>query len=104
MDAKTATAKHAPGPWDYFVGNANGRGLIRIEQSGTGQHIASMQRGAVSGANARLIAAAPDLLAALEELADAFKGDDGLERAMNIGLDSEILAARAAIAKAKVPA
>lgn len=57
-----------PGPWDYFVGNANGRGLIRIEQQGTGVHIASMPRGVVSEANARLIAAAPDLLAALDAL------------------------------------
>ena len=29
---------------NYFVGNANGRGLIRIEVEGTGEHIASLTR------------------------------------------------------------
>ncbi|HXE09583.1 MAG TPA: hypothetical protein VN612_16895 [Acidobacteriaceae bacterium] len=58
---------HTPGPWTYFVGNANGRGLIRIETAHdakpvAGVHIASMARGGVSKANARLIAAAPLLL------------------------------------------
>ena len=43
-------AEHTP--WDYFVGNANGRGLIRIEVENTGEHIASMPRGAKSEARA----------------------------------------------------
>ena len=64
-----ADVKHTPGPWTYFVGNANGRGLIRVEVCGTasencGHHIASFTRGHENEANARLIAAAPDLLAA----------------------------------------
>jgi hypothetical protein len=50
-----AQAQHSPLPWTYFVGNANGRGLIRIEQEGTGVHVASMPRGAVSEANADYI-------------------------------------------------
>ncbi|TPK42266.1 MULTISPECIES: hypothetical protein [unclassified Mesorhizobium] len=65
-------AKHTPGPWDYFVGNANGRGLVRIETANdapvAGIHIASMVRGTESEANACLIAAAPDMLAALQIL------------------------------------
>jgi hypothetical protein len=44
--------KYAAGQIDYFVGNANGQGLIRIEQHGTGKHIASMPRGASSEADA----------------------------------------------------
>lgn len=49
-------SKHTATPWDYFVGNANGRGLVRIEAASesadAGSHIASMARGAVSEANA----------------------------------------------------
>lgn len=52
---------HTTGPWTYFVGNANGRGLIRIEQEGTGKHIASLVRGDEAEKNAALIAAAPEL-------------------------------------------
>lgn len=42
-----------PGPWDCFVGNANGRGLVRIETANehpveAGKVIATMVRGAVS--------------------------------------------------------
>lgn len=63
---------HTPGPWDFFVGNANGKGLIRIEghcdSPEAGHHIASMPRGDVSEANAQLIAAAPDMLAALQAI------------------------------------
>jgi hypothetical protein len=92
--------KHTPRPWNYFVGDANGRGLIRIEQHNTGEHIASMLRNEASEANARLIAAAPDLLAALQGLlthaciADAAPEDvDEEDRALE-------RAARAAIAEA----
>lgn len=66
------SAKHTPGPWDYFVGNANGRGLIRVETAASaataGVHVASLARGGNSEANARLIAAAPELLEALENM------------------------------------
>jgi hypothetical protein len=43
------------GDLTYFVGNANGRGLIRIEVAGTGEHIASMPRGTASEARAAQI-------------------------------------------------
>ncbi len=88
---------HTGGPWTYFVGNANGRGLIRIEQDGTGVHVASMQRGAISQANARLIAAAPDLLFALQTVmgtCEHGQKEDWVERCA-IG--------RAAISKATSP-
>lgn len=67
--------QHTPGPWDWFVGNSNGRGLIRIERGSeapdAGGHIASLTRGAENEANARLIAAAPELLAVLGLIANA---------------------------------
>lgn len=37
--------KHIPESLAVFVGNANGRGLIRIEEENTGKHIASAPRG-----------------------------------------------------------
>lgn len=92
-------SKHTPGPWDYFVGNANGRGLIRIEGEGTGEHIASMPRGAVSESNARLIAAAPDLLAALEDLVGYAAAEIGIPP--NEAVGGAFKQARAAIAKAR---
>lgn len=80
--------KHTPGPWTY---------------AGTGGHIGSPDRLRVADvnsleidsdtrqANARLIAAAPDLLALAEAVAAHFGGTDAPLGA----------AARAAIAKAK---
>lgn len=66
---------HTALPWNYFVGNANGRGLIRIEVDGShpteaGEHIASMPRGKKSERRAALIVRAvnchEDLVKALE--------------------------------------
>ena len=49
-----AEQKHTPGPWTYFVGNANGRGLIRVEADhdspAAGTHIASLTRDRVEDA------------------------------------------------------
>ena len=81
-------SKHTPGPWS--VGNPTGfRNQISIEPAigcvyGAGDEIA---------ANARLIASAPDMLEALEAIADFAPG---------YGDVCEIIAqrARAAIAKA----
>lgn len=61
-------AKHTLGPWTWFKGNANGKGLIRIESScdarPSGIHISSLTRSPENEANAALIAAAPELLEA----------------------------------------
>jgi hypothetical protein len=61
-----------PGPWTCFIGNANGRGLTRIEAAAdspaAGRHIASLTRGRQQEADARLLAAAPELLDMLELL------------------------------------
>ena len=50
---------HTPTPWDYFKGNANGKGLIRIESGidarPSGVHISSLTRSEENEANAELI-------------------------------------------------
>ena len=60
--------EHSPLPWTYFVGNANGRGLIRIEcglrSTDAGHHIASMPRGPRSAADAKLLTEAVNSSAA----------------------------------------
>ena len=63
-------AKHTPGPWNAFVGEDGGFVISPDDNL----HICLCsrspwpQRGKESGANARLISAAPDLLAALNRL------------------------------------
>lgn len=90
------TTQHTPGPWF-----ANDSLQLFAE---TGQHIASLDsstegfEGGTLYANARLIAAAPDLLAALIAFDDAFshycEGDPDSDEV------SALYQARAAIAKA----
>jgi hypothetical protein len=91
------STKHTPGPWDYFVGNANGRGLIRVETACqapvAGVHITSLARGVQSEADARLIAASPELFDVAKHVRDAI--DEGED----IDLDRVL----AAIAKAEGP-
>ena len=87
-------SKHTPGPWrvvdswnDYMVESQNGEEIIWQD----GPH----NTPTINEANARLIAAAPDLLEALENLADYIDeraGDNECRPLEN---------ARAAIAKAK---
>lgn len=52
---------HSPGLVDCFVGNANGRGLCRLEvangSEGAGEHVASGPRGAVNEARFRRLSA-----------------------------------------------
>jgi hypothetical protein len=54
------------GPWDYFVGNANGRGLVRVEAAissdDAGEHICSFPRGSKGEAHAALLAEAGTVL------------------------------------------
>ena len=69
--------KHTPGPWRYdgdyiyaksiegYVANPN------TEDIQSGRCVSSKDAQAVIDANARLIAAAPDLLEALQEIADS---------------------------------
>ena len=80
-------SKHTPGPW--MVDGTE----IRGEAQHASQRICDMAPG-FSDEDARLIAAAPDLLEALQALTKLYDTDEGC-RAL-----PEYLAARAAIAKA----
>lgn len=70
-------SKHTPGPW---VISNNSAFLIRAGDADTGRHIAQVGPAnyhpsfAVDEPNARLIAAAPDLLEALEKAAAYIEG------------------------------
>jgi len=79
-------SKHTPGPWNLYPNNASDWVVRKMFPDGQESHeIARCQSGMD---NARLIAAAPDLLEALKEIE---------EHTMDLGA---IECARAAIAKA----
>jgi len=86
---ESAMSKHTPGPWTYFVGNANGRGLVRVETARDAPHaglfVCSMHRGAEAEANARLIAAAPDMLDTERRLAAEVGGLRAFEHEVRAG-------------------
>ncbi len=103
-----------PGPWDYVeFGSRRGVGLtcFRVERKAWGAIADTSGWTAQDEANARLIAAAPDLLAALEAMvgfetkAEQITG--GLERTAEwyIGEANEwnryLIAAKVALAKAR---
>jgi hypothetical protein len=102
---ETMTHTHTHGPWELeHCRNEDGSKFITINGQGPhGAWLADIQAGAVNGkpadvtekhlANARLISASPDLLAALENLL----GDKYLADPINADRMAE---ARAAIAKA----
>ena len=99
MSAKDSKwAKHTPGPWS--VGKWDERTNGRHIDAATCPHIASalyMGGTAVADANARLIAAAPDLLIALEAVVDeALAASKGLHEG-----NVEIVRARAVLKKAR---
>lgn len=87
-------AHHTPGPW-----TANTAPLAPIITAGPKAIARSYQVGDDGAANARLIAAAPDLLAALQAL--LFAADSpALTEADRYMLSQPVEMARAAIAKA----
>jgi len=104
------TQKHTPGPWTIEnCKNDDGSKFISINGQGPwGCWLADIQAGSINGkptdvgprhlANAHLIAAAPDLLAALKLAATTKEPDDKIERMIWIGRQKIILAA---IAKAE---
>ena len=89
------TAKHTPGPWHlgkegyYFQS-------VRDQNEHITADVNITRSDGEGGANARLIAAAPDLLAALEAIIKMIGPYAGQGR-----MDAEIAAARSAIAKAR---
>lgn len=90
-------SKHTPGPW-----NVDYSGPARIAIVGAGDRILAFcnlqcEDGDMDEANARLIAAAPDMLEALEEFDQWATTFPALSKAAGFA----ILKARAAIAKVK---
>lgn len=91
---------HTPGPWitsatqddRRFVLDHDGRWIAEIQDRAN----FDLDNGA--SANMRLIAAAPDLLEALEMFADCF---NHVDQAAELGFEDEYETARAAIAKAR---
>ena len=85
--------KHTPGPWTQdrnVIEDAAGNEIARV----------SYERSGYVQANARLIAAAPDLLEALRALTNAerdYASDPCL--ATRVQMDAALASARAAIAK-----
>lgn len=86
-----ANAKHTPGPWDVSFG----RNDAAIHAGGTIAMIDDVMTG--WRANAALIAAAPELLAALEAMTAAF---DWQAPNANPAINAAVEAARTAISKA----
>ncbi len=84
-------ANHVPGPWIDQPGTTTGRIVIAPDQPKVRKNIAACG-GPNRDANARLIAAAPDLLAALQAYVTAYDAGTG-----TIHVNDQI---RAAIAKA----
>lgn len=100
-----AENKHTPGPWHIYKGNPNW--IMAVDPGDdTPWLIAKTEPHAGPGdatpANARLIAAAPELMAALTGMIDMYvelveSGDAGFWNAEEV---HEVIAAHAAIAKA----
>ena len=98
---KTNETKHTPGPWVVAEGDSNGQAVVRNADI----EIATCWHHCVDGieremrANARLIAAAPELLVALERFAQCSNVRDIVQGDTELAL--AVFQARAAIAKAK---
>ena len=97
---------HTPGPWQFYeIPHRDGLGIIGpgLEEDEIA-HLDDMDRSrAENVANGYLLAAAPDLLAALEAILQTFAwaSDDMLREYPDTPQPRAILAARAAIARAK---
>lgn len=99
-------SSHTPGPWNAVKSQPRIYWIDAHEQPCAYGHIATVFEGGKdpdeNAANARLIAAAPDLLAALEDMLSGWRyirethGD-----LYGVGWDRAENAARAAIAKAR---
>ena len=87
-------AKHTPGPWSWTTDTLENRCDITLHSEATGYSILYCCV-KPREPNARLMAAAPDLLEALNELANGYSGNR-----FDVGIVPRLKKARAAIAKA----
>lgn len=94
-------AKHTPGNWFVnYESNDVGDGKLSVEVDGD-YFIAQVDEGVCQKANARLIAAAPELLEAVRGLDEAYcRAGENLTREERAEDRRRLIAARAAIAKA----
>jgi hypothetical protein len=91
------TDQHTPGPWSHAGPSDIGRDGYSIYASGPLAYTAGpSDYGDAAEANARLIAASPELLVALRDLMDAEGGEPGMTEDQKAAW----LQAEAAIAKA----
>ena len=91
-------ARHTPGPWKAVEAAYNPKGWLWV-QNGPGALLADVHQNVnipldARNANARLMAAAPELLEALQEIITAADGEGWNQ------LDAGFTKARAAVAKA----
>lgn len=86
------TTQHTPAPWELRQ-STNGYWFIDHEQGGEGYTLTKLECGE---RDARLIAGAPDLLAALQMVNRIWSHD----QTANLAPDSPVAIVRAAIAKA----
>jgi len=100
-------SEHTPGPWQIesrFVGPLVITAECRPEIDKSGKleiaHVGA-ETFMVANANARLIAAAPDLLAALEDILKVAEADLALTSNPHPMREAVVNSARAAIAKAR---
>lgn len=91
---EAAAAAHTAGPWTYHAtAGDHGQWLVYPEDDEAGRDVCVVYHGE---GNARLIAAAPELLAELEKLVERIERANGWDQR-----DDGLSGARAAIAKAK---
>ena len=102
-------AKHTPGPWKavYYSGDNNRPTVVRKVSGRADNPVCVIAKlfthhgETETEANARLIATAPELLAACKAVVDAWHANDSnFERELNKGTPTWLAEARAAIAKA----
>ena len=76
-------AEHTPGPWDHHVDNQSEytHTITAVSRPATSPIIADVVKHPSSEANARLIAAAPDLLEQLEDLVEQVR-DSGWHKSV----------------------
>jgi hypothetical protein len=105
---REGVAQHTPGPWKYYeiTPTLDGIGYIRPDPE-DGREIAhhgdESRSAEENRANARLISAAPDLLAALHNLVPRFAACCRHAGNTQDTVDASTEQARAAIAKATTP-
>lgn len=91
-----------PGPWTVQDGTTTGKVVLALGEPKVRRSVAACG-GQRRDANARLIAAAPDLLESLRDFIEPYEHTDNVALFERVGapLAQQIFAARCAIAKAE---